>query len=351
MQTVEIDGSIGEGGGQILRTSLTLAAIFQKSIKLTKIRAGRKQPGLRPQHLQAVIATSRIAGGELKGAAVGSTELEFTPRKLPRKFSGVIDTGTAGSVSLIAQTIIPISIFGAVDIEAEIRGGTEVPKSPTIDYVSRVVRPIYDELGGKVDFSIKKRGYYPRGGGVVTLRSAKLGDSKSVELLPRSDTCPTKILSVSRSLPGHVAVRQAQSAKSSIEHRISGVIDTELDSTGDSLSPGSSILVYETGFSKFIGASSLGERGKRAETVGEDAAQIFLDEAGHKSVVDSHLADMLVTLLSCVPGKSRFTTSFLTDHFSTNCIVAQKLTGCEISTRKSGDCFLVEIAGPPENPN
>ena len=287
----------------------------------------------------------------MKGASVGSTELEFVPGTLPKKFSGTIDTGTAGSVSLIAQTIIPISIFGNVELDVEIHGGTEVPKSPTVDFISRLVDPLYEKIGGRVEISIKKRGYYPRGGGIVSVKSSKARGSKPIELLPLNEVPAVKILSVSRSLPAHVAVRQAQSAKSAVEHKISGQVDTEIDSSGDSLSPGSSILIYERGASRFIGSSSLGERGKKAEIVGEEAAQIFLDEVRHEPAVDSHLADMLVTLLSCVEGKSQFTTSFLTDHFSTNCIIAQKLTGCQISTKKSGETFLVEIVGSPEKPN
>ncbi|HYB03019.1 MAG TPA: RNA 3'-terminal phosphate cyclase [Nitrososphaerales archaeon] len=350
MQAIEIDGSAGEGGGQILRTSLTLAAVFCKPIRITRIRAGRKEPGLKPQHLQSVLAATRICEGKVRGASVGSTEIEFLPGRLPKKFNGLLDTGTAGSISLIAQTILPISIFGGVDLDVEIRGGTEVPNAPTIDYVIKLMIPVYRNLGAEVDLRLRRRGYYPKGGGSVILRTSKPEISNPIDFVS-DEVAKSSILSVSRRLPEHVAKRQAESAQQLLGKGGIDVSSTELDSAGDSLSPGSSILIYQVTCSRFIGASSLGQKGKKAELVGEEAAENFAKELSYKPSVDSHLADMLVTLLSCVPGKSQFKTSFLTSHFLTNCEVAKKLAGCDIQTQKSGEAFLVEIVGSPEKPN
>jgi RNA 3'-phosphate cyclase len=354
LQVVEIDGSFGEGGGQILRTTLSLAAIYGRSVKITKIRAKRKDPGLRPQHVQSVLSAAKISGGEIKGANIGSTEIEFSPGKLPESFTGIIETGTAGSVTLIAQTIIPISIFGKVDLDLEIRGGTEVPHSPTVDYLVRLVKPIYEKLGARLEINLKQRGYYPRGGGSIALKcSPSSFDLEPIEFSTQdvrgNHTC--NILSVSRLLPRHVADRQATSARAALSHHRYRAVKTEFDPEGDSLSPGSSILVYERGDAVFIGSSSLGERGKKAEIVGEEAGRNFLKEIQYSPNVDSHLADMLVTLLSCIPGRSDFNTSFLTDHFSTNCEITKKLTGCNISTKKFGELWHVEIVGSPEKPN
>jgi RNA 3'-terminal phosphate cyclase (ATP) len=346
----EIDGSIGEGGGQILRTALSLAAIYHRAIRISNIRAGRKEPGLRPQHLESVLAASKISGGSVSGASVGSTQIEFTPGVLPKKIVHLIDTGTAGSISLIAQTLIPIAIFGGVELETEIRGGTEVPNAPTVDYLSRLVIPIYRKLGAVLDLELARRGYYPRGGGIVRLNCSRVDEPKPFEFLPQ-ETTPLQILSVSRKLPSHVATRQAESAIQFLSGRGLKAQRSDLDTAGDSLSPGSSILIYQSDSSHFVGASSLGERGKSAESVGSQAAEIFAREIRANPNVDSHLSDMLVTLLSCVPGKSRFLTSFLTNHFWTNCEVAKKLTGCEIATQRLGEAFQVEIVGSPEKPN
>ncbi len=350
LQAIEIDGSAGEGGGQILRTSLALATIFQKPVKITRIRAGRSEPGLKPQHLQSLLATSRICGANVQGGKLGSTEVEFTPGQIPKNFTGLLDTGTAGSISLIAQTIIPISIFGGVDLKLEIRGGTEVPNAPTIDYLMKLMIPVYRDLGAQIDLDLKQRGYYPKGGGIIALQTSKKKKSEPLNYTAEEKT-PLNVLSVVRDIPEHVAKRQAESAQQILQKNGNVVTKTDLDLEGESLSPGSSILIYQVGASTFVGSSSLGQKGKRAETVGEDAAENFVQEVKPKPNVDSRLADMLVTLLSCVPGKSQYRTSYLTSHFFTNCEVAKKLTSCEIHTQKSGDAFLVEIVGSPEKPN
>ncbi|MCL4518780.1 MAG: RNA 3'-phosphate cyclase, partial [Thaumarchaeota archaeon] len=143
MSFLEIDGSQGEGGGQIVRTAMSLATILRKPVRITKIRAKRQVPGLRPQHLQSVLAASGLCNGRLKGAHVGSTEIIYEPGDPRSCLTETIDTGSAGSISLIAQTITPISIFCNIKLDLEIRGGTEVSNSPTIDYLARVVLPVY----------------------------------------------------------------------------------------------------------------------------------------------------------------------------------------------------------------
>ncbi len=213
---------------RFLRTSLTLGAIFSKPIRITRIRVGRREPGLRPQHLQSVLATTRICEGKVRGATVGSTEIEFLPGRLPKKFNGLLDTGTAGSISLIAQTIIPISIFGGTELDVEIRGGTEVPNAPTIDYLIRLMIPVYRNLGAEVDLNLKKRGYYPKGGGSVILRTSKNEISKPIEFVS-DQVAKSSILSVSRQLPEHVAKRQAESAQQLLLKNGIDVSNAELD--------------------------------------------------------------------------------------------------------------------------
>ena len=307
-------------------------------------------PGLRPQHLQSVLVVSKLSGGTIEGAEIGSTQIRFTPGPLPKKFSDLIDTRTAGSISLIAQTIIPISIFGGVELDVEIRGGTEVPNAPTIDYLTRIVVPVYQKLGAEIVVDLKQRGYFPRGGGIATIKSSMAASSEPIQLVS-SEKISARILSVSRNLPEHVAKRQGDSAIEVLKGSKIRVEKCEFDTKGDSLSPGSSVLVYAAGLGRLLGASSLGERGKSAETVGKEAAKNFVTEEISGASVDSHLADMLVTLLSCVRGKSIFKTSRLTDHFTTNCEISKKLTGCEINTEKTGGSWLVEIVGSPEKPN
>ncbi|MDG6997600.1 MAG: RNA 3'-terminal phosphate cyclase [Nitrososphaerota archaeon] len=345
MSYLEIDGSQGEGGGQIIRTALSLATIFQRSIHITNIRAGRKEPGLRPQHLQSVIAASKLCDGRLGGASVGSTEIIFAPREPIRSFTGSIDTGTAGSISLIAQTIIPISIFCGTKLVTVITGGTEVSNSPTIDYLERLVFPIYRQIGADISIQVARRGYYPRGGGIVKLSCTPGQPNSQIEFEEQEREEQTKILSVSRGLPNHVSERQLDSAKSTLLSSNMRQITSELDYAGDSASPGSSVLVYRADRHSLVGGSSLGEKGKRSEVVGREAAVSFLQESEASPNVDSHLSDMLVTLASCLKGESQFTTPVITEHFKTNSAVAQQITGCEVTFRQIGRSWQVKISG------
>ena len=336
----------------MIRTAVTLASIFRRPIRVTNVRAKRSQPGLRPQHLQSVLVSAKLCNAVVTGAAIGSTEITFVPGKMEKSFFEHIDTGTAGSISLIAQTIVPISLFGFVELDVALLGGTEFPHSPTIYYIGRVVLPIYQRLGASVQIRLEKRGYYPRGGGIVKLQCVR--DSASIPLVFKEDAERRKlasILSCSRMLPEHVSHRQLESAKARLSHEGVEIISTQIESGGRSISPGSSVLVYNASESNYVGCSALGEKGKRSEQVGEEAAQNFLKEIEPSPNVDSHLADMLVTLLCCVEGRSSFTTSEITQHFVTNLEVAKMITGCKAEYHKEGSYWRVRIVGASEKPN
>lgn len=349
---IEIDGSLGEGGGQIIRTAISLASIFNKPVRITNIRAKRKEPGLRAQHLQSVMTSARLCNAKLEGTTLGSTEILYRPGKLVKLFNEPIDTGTAGSVSLIAQTIIPISIFGGTGLDVTIIGGTEVPNSPTVDYLEKIVLPVYRKLGAKIEFKIEKRGYYPKGGGILKIRCSRQSESSPISIDGKNEPpTPTSIFSCSRSLPRHVGLRQVESAKNLLSREGFDIKTTTLDCDGNSFSRGSSVLVYSVSESRFIGSSALGERGKPSERVGEQAAKDFVREVSSLANVDSHLADMLVTLLSCVKGNSIFATSDITEHFKTNMKVATAISNCNVEYHKDGSFYRVNIVGSSEKSN
>jgi RNA 3'-terminal phosphate cyclase (ATP) len=331
---------------------MTLATIFQKQVRISKIRAGRRQPGLRPQHLQAVLLASELCGGVVRGASVGSTEIEYAPGNKLEPFKQTVDVGSAGSLSLILQTIIPIATFRNQELDLRLIGGTEVPNSPTVDYLEKIVLPVYEKLGARISLATQRRGYYPKGGGVVVLKCSKEFDA--VPLIfpePVRENPKIKILSVSRALPDHVPRRQADIAKNILSNSGFSLVNVTLDFAGESSSPGSSMLIYARTEARLIGASSLGERGKRAEIVGEEAALQFVKEIANFPNVDSHLADMLITVLCCISGKSIFRASIITDHFRTNAEVATKLSGCQIEILKES-LFRIEIQGrSPEKAN
>ncbi len=349
MEFLEIDGSLGEGGGQILRTSVSLSCVLNRPIKIKNIRKNRSTPGLRPQHLQSVLTAAKLCNARVLGANVGSTELEFIPADSVDNFIGTIDCGTAGSISLIAQTIIPISIFRKINLDVTLRGGTEVPNSPTIDYIQKTVLPIYREMCD-IDLNIIQRGYYPKGGGIVEVRCSKSKDCHFSFDNASKKSNKVSVLSVSRSLSSHVTKRQLESAKVVLNKQGLEIVSAETDNEGNSLSPGSSILVFQVSDSSLIGSSSLGERGKRSEIVGEEAARNFTEEAVNLPNVDSHLADMLLTLF-CFRDSFSFTTSSMTNHFRTNAEIARKISGCAIDYHKIGEVWQVSVTGSSEKPN
>ena len=355
MDMLEIDGSQGEGGGQILRTSVSLSCILGKPIHIFNIRAARAQPGLRPQHLNALTSAAEICNSKLKGAAVGSTEIELFPGETDKQVSKRIDTGTAGSITLIAQTLIPIAMFRGLDMDVQMIGGTEVPFSPTIDYLQRVVVPAYTRIGGDVSVDVKRRGYYPRGGGIARVRVGRSSKPRALDLVRanRDFAERVKVLSCSRSLPAHVVERQASEARKILQQAGLEIESSDVDSMGESSSPGSSILIYTQSNSTYVGSDALGARNKRAEEVGAEAAKGFLEEASANPNLDSHLADMIVTLLSCVKGKSQFVTSKITNHLKTNLDVAHKLTGGTFSMEKTEEmrAWRVSLSGLSEKSN
>ncbi|WP_297500742.1 RNA 3'-terminal phosphate cyclase, partial [Thermococcus sp.] len=162
MEWVEIDGSYGEGGGQILRTAVALSVITGKAVRIKRIRANRPNPGLRPQHLHGILALKELSGAMVKAARVGSTELEFIPgRAEPKNIR--VPIKTAGSITLTLQALLPAMAF--VGGSFEITGGTDVPWSPPIDYLKGVTLFALERMGLKVEIEVKRRGHYPKGGG------------------------------------------------------------------------------------------------------------------------------------------------------------------------------------------
>ncbi|MBD3405826.1 MAG: RNA 3'-terminal phosphate cyclase [Candidatus Lokiarchaeota archaeon] len=331
---IEINGSYGEGGGQILRSSVALASLTMNPVRITNIRSGRSKPGLRRQHMAGIEIISRLVDAEVKGLKVGSKTIEFVPTT--RK-GGLIsyDIGTAGSISLLLQAVLPVAILAPERVELDLRGGTDVSWSPPINYIQHVFIPIIEKLGVEISVNQNKRGHYPKGGGVVKTTIRPVSTISPIECANFGEITEIKGISHCVRLPSHVAERQARSAKSVLLSegfdKVSINIESYKKGQDPHLGAGSGIVLWaESDKECRIGADALGAKGKPAEKVGKEAANKLLTELSTRKAVDSHLADMLVPYLALAEGTSKVGITEITSHLETNIWVAQRILGVEI---------------------
>lgn len=321
---IEIDGSFGEGGGQILRTSLTLSVITGKPFRIYNIRANRPNAGLQRQHLWAVRVMKIISNAETKGDQLGSKELTFIPNEIKGGIDLNIDIGTAGSITLILQTVIPVILNK--NIKITIKGGTDVPKSPTIDYIRLVYLRILKKIGIDVNIDLVKRGHYPEGGGEVILHGVS-GNPHNFSLISMGKILKIEGISHVSSLPSHIAERQSNAAKNLLS-KLNVPIDIKIDVREGERSKGSGIALAAIGENSIMGSDSLGERGKRAEVVGEEAANTLLQDLRTGAAVDRYMSDMLMLFASLYEGE--YVGADLTMHAYTNMEIIKKFLNVKI---------------------
>ncbi|RLI74740.1 RNA 3'-phosphate cyclase [Archaeoglobales archaeon] len=314
---IKIDGSFGEGGGQILRTAISLSCITLKPVEVYNIRANRPKPGLAAQHLKGIESAKIISDAEVEGLRLGSTKVVFKPRNL-KGGSFKVDIETAGSVTLILQTVLLPSLIAEKTTFFEIKGGTDVKWSPPVDYLKNVTFKALEKLNVDVKLEVVKRGYYPKGGGLVKVEvnSSKLRGFKYSVI--KEDI---KGISHCLNLPKHIVNRQAKAAIDFLKSKgYKAEIKTEV---GKGFSTGSGITLW----SGYKGGSSLGERGKRAEIVGKEAVNEIAKELESNACFDKHLADQIMPFSAVAKGNTIYTTSEITKHLISNAYVIEKFLG------------------------
>ncbi|MHA1615942.1 MAG: RNA 3'-terminal phosphate cyclase [Candidatus Njordarchaeales archaeon] len=346
-----IDGSMGEGGGQIFRTAIAYAAVTRCPVKIINIRAKRSNPGLRPQHLSALRALAKITHAEVRGDYVGSTQVFFNPKKIEGG-EFVIDPGTAGSITLIIQAILPALIFAEKKSIVTIKGGTDVPWSPPIDAVRYVLLPGLKDMGVEAKLELIRRGHYPRGGGLVKLYVEPITEPLKPKILKEQGIIE-RIRGISHCvrLPKHVAERQARSATEKLESAGFKNIDIELEwyppDKDPHLGPGSGIVLWvETSSNALLEYDSLGARGKRAEVVGQEAAEGLIKQIRNCGAVDVHHTDQLVPFMALAKGVSEIYSSEISLHTLTAIQVAQMIIGAKFEVKGSqGSPGLIRAEG------
>ncbi|MEM0276916.1 MAG: RNA 3'-terminal phosphate cyclase [Pyrobaculum sp.] len=341
---VRIDGSYGEGGGQILRTSIALSALLGKPVEIINIRAKRANPGLQPQHLTGVKAAALLTDAEVEGAVKGSTRLFFKPKNI-RCGSFDIDIGTAGSISLVVQTLAPVLLFAPCPTRIAITGGTDVSWSPPIDYMRFVFAKVLSLFGARVEIELIRRGHYPKGGGRAVLRVDPVKKLLPVRLEEFGWVLEIRGISHAVNLPSHVAERQARAAAevlAKLGYRAE--ISTEVRSDG--LGPGSGVVVWaysESGSA--VGGDSLGEKGKPAEVVGREAAEKLVAVLKAGATLDPHMADMAVVYMALADGRSRLSTSEETMHLKTNIYIVEQFLPVKFKVEKQAARYVLEVDG------
>ncbi|AKG91759.1 RNA 3'-phosphate cyclase [Geoglobus ahangari] len=309
---IRVDGSYGEGGGQILRSAIALSCVTGEAVEIYNIRANRPKPGLKAQHMKGIEAAKLLCNAEVEGLRPGSTRVIFRPGEV-RVRDLRIDIGTAGSITLLLQTILPPLLHAGKECRLEITGGTDVSWSPSIDYFRFVTSSALRELGADLDIDVIRRGYYPKGRGkvVVHIRESELEGRRFEEVRCEA----VRGVSHCSNLPAHVAERQARAARRLLESsNYRAEIETEVRRD---YSTGSGITIY----CGYKGTVSLGEKGKRAEKVGEEAALELLRELGMSGAFDRHLADQVMIAGAIARGTTEYTTTEVTMHTRSNAYV------------------------------
>lgn len=335
MDFLEIDGSFGEGGGQIVRTAVTLSCILKRPIKIKNIRKGRSKPGLKPQHLAILKILKKICDANSGNVKIGSTDLQFIPNEM-KSFELTEDVGTAGSMSLISQVLIPAVAISKKNLKIKIKGGTNVSWSPTIDYTKVILKELYARMGIKFSLNISKRGYYPRGGGVIELEIFPTKKINPINLKNKKTKNVEIFCSFSR-IPLDLINEQIRKIKEKlIENNFQ--VQSEIREE-PALDSGGSLLISSIDSDSIIGVDSLfNKKTKQFEVILEEFIQ-------NNSSVDANLADMLVLPASLAKGMTIFRVKKISKHLETNLFVASKITGCKYGIGKLKDQFEVRIEG------
>lgn len=338
---IVIDGAHGEGGGQVLRTSLTLSILTQTAVEIQHIRAGRPKPGLAAQHLTAVRAAQAISAASVSGDEMGSQWLRFRPSSSPRGGEYAFDVaqvrgaGSAGAISLVLQTVLVPLALAANPSHLVLRGGTHVPWSPSFHYLIDVYLPALSRLGIDVKLELNQWGFYPAGGGEVRAHIA--GGASSLHPLAMTEYGKENRIwgtAVASNLPSHIPQRMANRAQNLLAQ--AGLKANLEAQRVRSSGPGAAIfLAIEDENGARAGFSAYGRKGLPAEQVAEAAVQDLLRHRQREAPVDMHLADQLICTLALAQRPSVFTTCRITEHLRTNMWVVEQFMQTRFSLRET----------------
>lgn len=311
---IEVDASYGEGGGQLLRTAVALSALTASAVELVNVRAKRARPGLAPQHLAAVRAVASACDARCEGLELRSTRLRFVPGMRPAGGELAVDVGTAGSVTLVLQALVPVLLGARAPTRVVVGGGTDVRQAPSWDYFACVLLPLLARMGLRVHASVTRRGYYPRGGGQVAV---EIEPGVPEPLVLRKSPSPWQIAGAAHvaNLPLTIAERMRSAAAATLgaEARI----ETRALGRGEAIGTGGAITLWARSDAVLLGASRVAERGVRAEALGEAVASELAADLQSGATLDMHAADQILVYAAMAKGESSFAARALSSHART----------------------------------
>jgi RNA 3'-terminal phosphate cyclase (ATP) len=351
---IQIDGSYGEGGGQVIRTALALAAWTGQPMRIDKIRANRPNPGLAAQHLAGVLATAQIVDATVEGATIGSQSLSFHPQRPPQPgvyhfdVSKLAKRGSAGATTLLFQTVwLPLALSrGKSDLD--LHGGTHVAWSPPYSYLASVYLPTVARMGLIAQTTLNAWGFYPVGGGDFTANLPGDQQPSPLTLTERGDLVRIGGVAIAAELPAHIAQRIANRALNVLkaERLPVEITPQRVKSAG----PGAGIFLVAEYENAVAGFSAMGAQGKPSDQVADEACRDLVRHHRQGEPVDPHLADQLLLPLALTPGESSFRTSQITQHLITNAQVIRRFLPVEITIDGAeGDPGQVRVIVPAQS--
>ncbi|MFQ5838448.1 MAG: RNA 3'-terminal phosphate cyclase, partial [Thermoplasmata archaeon] len=339
---IEVDGSYGEAGGQIFRMALALSSLAGEDVRVMNIRAGRPKPGLARQHITAAKAVASVSSADADGLQLGSSEVVFRPGTLTGgRFE--LDVGTAGSVTLVLQACLLPALFARAPTELRIRGGTDVRWSPPSDYFQRVFLRLLERMGIHVEMRVLRRGYYPRGGGLVEARIEPVSSVAGLRLSVPGQVVGIRGRAHVSNLPQHVAQRMKRSALRMLVNYREVHVEEVVYGGEEAVGPGGAVVLWAVAANTILGSSRLAEKGVRAEDVGRGAAEDLQADLEAGATLDVHAADQLLPYMALATSSSHFLVREVSGHMRTLFWLLSKFLDVEFSTEDVDGLKRVEV--------
>jgi len=340
---IQIDGSYGEGGGQLLRTAVALAAITGRVLHVHNVRAKRPKSGLAPQHLAAVRAVGALCGASVNGLDLRSTDLTFAPGEL-RGGRHAFDIGTAGSITLVLQAMLPVLVACGRHSEITVHGGTDVRKAPPLDYFREVTLALLEHMGIRTEMTVRHRGYFPRGGGEVTLAVAP-GRLRPLAAVTLGPVQRIHGLAHVAGIDIGIAVRMRDACLAALPG--GGPVEPRIEiaqlGPEQAVGAGGAIVAWAQTGGSIVGAGRVAERGIRAETLGSAVGTELRADLESGAAVDLHAADQILIYLALARGGS-FSTRALSSHAQTAIWLIEQFLPMRFETAAEGSRVIVRVA-------